>query len=63
MATPEVKCAIAAACTHTVLADSQTTDSEAELLRTILVALAHPLPPFIDKVAASKSAQPIDRAA
>lgn len=45
---PKLKQSVAEACAHTVLADAQTTDAEAELLRAILIALGCPVPPFVD---------------
>ncbi len=47
---PKLKQAIADACAHTVLTDARTTDSEAELLRAILIALGCPVPPFLNVV-------------
>ncbi|MEM6450567.1 MAG: M48 family metallopeptidase [Cyanobacteria bacterium P01_D01_bin.105] len=50
LTSPKLKQSIAEACAHTVLADQHTTDSEAELLRAILIALGCPVPPFLDTV-------------
>ncbi|MEO1389141.1 MAG: M48 family metallopeptidase [Cyanobacteria bacterium J06634_6] len=63
MAMPEVKSAIADACIHTVLTDGKTTDSEAELLRAILVALSRPLPSFLDRTFTPSTPRPQSRKA
>ena len=46
-ALPNLKQDIVDACAHTVLIDNTVTLAEAELLRTIVVALNCPLPPFL----------------
>jgi len=45
---PKLKQSIAEACAHIVLIDNKTTDSEAELLRAVLISLGCPVPPFLD---------------
>lgn len=45
---PKLKKKIAEAFVHTVLLDNKTTDSEAELLRAILITLGCPVPPFLN---------------
>ncbi|MFK8182298.1 MAG: M48 family metallopeptidase [Phormidesmis sp.] len=60
--TPKLKQTVAEACAHTVLADGQTTDAEAELLRAILITLGCPVPPFLD-APAKRRAQRLKQAA
>ncbi len=55
LATPKLKKAIADACAYTVLADGRTTDSEAALLRAILIAIDRPLPAFVEVVSSEKA--------
>lgn len=47
-AAPKVKRSVVDACAHTVLLDKTVTMREAELLRTIVIALDCPIPPFLD---------------
>lgn len=46
--TPKLKQAFIDACAHTVLVDNDVTLQEAELLRTVVIALDCPIPPFLD---------------
>ena len=51
---PKLKHSIAEACSHIVLIDHKTTDSEAELLRAVLISLGCPVPPFLEATAKPK---------
>ncbi|KAM3113304.1 M48 family metallopeptidase [Phormidesmis sp. 146-33] len=58
-ATPKLKQAIVEACSYTVLLDNTVTDSEAELLRAVAIALDCPLPPFLNKKQSNPKKQPV----
>jgi len=47
-AAPKLKQAIIDACAHTVLVDNKVTIQEGELLRTLVIALDCPIPPFLE---------------
>jgi hypothetical protein len=46
--TPKLKQAIVDACAHTVLFNHQVNIKEAELLRTVIILLDCPIPPFLE---------------